>query len=65
MKLCCDKALHILDWQPVLTFKENIQMTSDWYSNYLVNEKSSWDFTLNQIDYYEKLALKKGLTWTV
>ena len=63
LKLCCDKALHVLNWKPVLFFEENVKMTSEWYSNYLGYKNDNWDFTISQIEYYEKLALKRGIQW--
>ena len=39
LKLNCDKALSLLNWEPILDFKTTIDMTSDWYYSFYKNEK--------------------------
>ena len=39
LKLNCDKALSLLNWEPTLDFETTISMTSDWYYSYY-NDKS-------------------------
>lgn len=61
LKLNCDKALHLLDWQAVLKFNETAYFTSKWYY-YYYNEKPNsselFQFTINQIrDYINKSKL--------
>ena len=34
LKLNCDKALSLLNWEPILDFKTTIDMTSDWYYSF-------------------------------
>jgi CDP-glucose 4,6-dehydratase len=34
LKLCCDKALHQLNWKPTLNFQETAKWTADWYRTY-------------------------------
>ncbi len=63
LKLCCDKALHQLAWKPILGFRENIQMTSDWYREFYNNHSEIWNYTQSQINYYRQLAVKRGAVW--
>ncbi len=39
LKLNCDKALSLLNWEPNLDFKTTITMTNDWYHSFY-NDKS-------------------------
>ena len=65
-KLCCDKALHILEWVPVMNFEETIQYTVDWYRNYYEGpNKEVYKFTNKQIESYIKLASKRKIVWTI
>ena len=40
LKLNCDKALSLLNWEPTLDFKTTINMTSDWYYSFYKNENA-------------------------
>lgn len=65
LKLCCDKAHHQLNWEPVLNFQETVKYTVDWYRYYYEHSQENiLDFTLNQIKEYETIAKKRGLPWT-
>ena len=64
LKLNCKKASRVLNWTSVLSFKELLKLTSDWYENFYINKNNSYEFTLNQIKLYEKIAKKKKLEWT-
>ena len=57
LKLNCDKALHYLDWKSRLSFKETIEMTANWYSNYYIHKTSIIDFTKKQINFYQNKFL--------
>lgn len=64
LKLNCDKALHLLNWQAVLNFQQTVRFTSEWYRNYYQQpDCSMMVFTIEQIKEYSKLAKQKGLTW--
>jgi CDP-glucose 4,6-dehydratase len=64
LKLNCDKALFDLGWRSALKFEETVKMTIDWYKEYYQNqEKSIYDFTINQIDEYTQLANSRGIFW--
>ena len=63
LKLSCDKALHLLDWHAVLSFEETVMMTADWYKRFYSKGKDMYDFTVNQIEEYTRLAAKQNLSW--
>jgi len=63
LKLCCDKALHYLNWQPTLSFSKTVDFTALWYHQYYQG-KSMLDFTRCQIEEFEKIAARQGIKWT-
>jgi CDP-glucose 4,6-dehydratase len=65
LKLCCDKALQRLGWQPVLDFEETVAFTADWYRSYYQerSEPSILALTEGQIARYEVLAAERGAVW--
>ena len=66
LKLCCDKALNLLQWRAILSFQDTIRMTIDWYRHYY--ESASEDMYLlsrQQIFKYQDLAKKEGLPWAL
>ena len=65
LKLNCDKALHHLHWQAVLSFQETVRMTAEWYRSYYDNSSMIRDVTFSQINEYETLAQNKGLRWAL
>ena len=62
LKLNCKKAKKKISWHSVLTFKENIRMTIEWYRAYYnVNKKVNMKrFSENQIKEFTKLILKRS-----
>jgi CDP-glucose 4,6-dehydratase len=64
LKLNCDKALFYLKWLPTLDYNKLIEFTSTWYYNFYNSEKNMLDFTLRQIEEYEKIAIEKEIEWT-
>lgn len=53
LKLNCDLAHEILNWQPKLNFEETIKMTVLWYKNYYENkELNVKELTIEQIKNY-------------
>lgn len=68
LKLCCDKALALLDWRAVLDFDLTMHFTSAWYSMYRKmlsgEEINMHEFTNRQIDAYCLLAKQVGLEWS-
>lgn len=66
LKLNCDKALFYLEWLPALGYENVIKFTSKWYYNYYIGiRETMFDFTLNQISEYEKIAKEKKIKWTM
>jgi CDP-glucose 4,6-dehydratase len=63
LKLNCDKALILLKWIPTLSYEKLIEFTANWYINFYLNNIDMYDFTLSQIDEYEKLAFNKEIQW--
>ena len=64
LKLNCDKALHFLQWEPVLDFLQTSQLTGEWYNQFYNGDKQGlFAFTVNQINDFEKKANQKGLQW--
>ena len=63
LKLSCDKALHELNWHPVLTFDETVRLTAEWYKVYYSGNRDMYDFSISQIQYYISMAIKQNLSW--
>ena len=64
LKLCCDKALHQLEWQPVLDFGETMEMTAEWYRQYYQKGGVTVrDVSDAQITDYVGRATERGLVW--
>lgn len=63
LKLNCDKALSYLNWQASLAYQDTIRFTSTWYYNFYKGETDILDFTMSQIEEYEKFFVEnlKGL----
>jgi CDP-glucose 4,6-dehydratase len=65
LKLNCDKALQLLQWNSVLDFSETVQMTGKWYQDfYSQNPSSILETTSRQIEGYTELAAQSNLVWT-
>ena len=59
LKLNSVKAEKIIHWESILNFKETIDLTMQWYNQYLKNKKYNtlYLITINQIkNYYLKIA---------
>ena len=63
LKLCCDKAFHQLNWEPILSFRENIEMTANWYRTYYEKSSNIWEFTKIQVNDYKRLGIQRGVVW--
>ncbi len=64
LRLSCDLALADLDWKAVLSFRETVAFTSDWYRHFADNgPKPMFGFAERQIDDYCGLAKERGLLW--
>jgi hypothetical protein len=63
--LNCDKALHDLQWKPVLEFEHTAALTAKWYDVfYNQPEKDLLEYTIAQINEYTEAASVKELEWT-
>ena len=58
LKLNCDKALHLLNWQAVLSFSETVKLTTEWYMNFYKNPEIISTVTNSQINEYQKILTK-------
>lgn len=63
LKLNCEKAEHVLTWDPVLTFEESVTFTADWYKSYLDGSDDLNELTLKQINTYCEMAKAKNALW--
>ena len=63
LKLCCDKALSHLKWQPTLTFDETVEYTASWYQSFYDSPDLIKAVTLKQIESYQQKASGKELQW--
>lgn len=65
LKLNCDKALQLLQWNSVLGFSETVKMTGKWYQDYYSQNPSPiLETTSRQIEEYTELAVQSNLVWT-
>jgi len=63
LKLNCDKALSLLNWNAVMGFEDTVRMTAKWYSDFYNNPKCIADTTDDQIEEYINFAKLEGLDW--
>jgi len=55
LKLNCDKALHHLKWKPTLNYNKTVKFTAEWYYKFYNINDNMYEFTLDQIDEYERM----------
>jgi CDP-glucose 4,6-dehydratase len=65
LKLNCDKALFYLKWEPNLDYTETIRLVSKWYYSFYREKIDMYEFTINQINEYEKIANERKRIWSV
>ncbi len=66
LKLNCDKALHNLQWKPVLEFHETAEFTGTWYDDYYNGkDQDMYAYTIQQIAAYERRAAEKHIAWAL
>ncbi len=63
LKLCCDKALSLLNWQAILSFEETVEHTAFWYKRFYENRENMFEFSVQQIEKYCFLANERGMEW--
>ena len=61
LKLNCDKALHHLNWQAVLSFQDSARLTGEWYRSYYDKNIFIRNVSISQIKEYEVCAHDKGM----
>ena len=59
LKLNSDKAKKILNWKSVMNFKETTLMTIEWYRTFYNNSKNIRDYSIKQIEKFEKIMLER------
>jgi CDP-glucose 4,6-dehydratase len=52
LKLNCDKALQYLNWKSVMSFRETVRLTADWYRSYYERKEDMRGVTFGQIEKY-------------
>ena len=66
LKLCCDKAMSLLNWQAVLSFDETMKLTALWYRTfYKSSGRDMLEFSIEQIETYGSLAKQRNVAWAV
>jgi CDP-glucose 4,6-dehydratase len=63
LRLSCDKALFLLNWRAALQFHETVAFTVDWYREWDNKKSNIYDYSVDQIQQYCRMALTRGLTW--
>ncbi len=63
LKLNCDKAFSLLEWNSVLNFDETVKFTTDWYTKYYQNKELVCNITDEQIKNFTDLARNRNLLW--
>ena len=63
LKLCCDKALSILNWQAILSFDESVELTASWYRRFYQGQDDMFEFSKKQIERYCVMATEKSMDW--
>ncbi|ABE52507.1 CDP-glucose 4,6-dehydratase [Methanococcoides burtonii] len=63
LKLCCDKALHVLGWQATLDFEKTVKFTVDWYRSYYTTDTDIFELSCQQISDYVNFAMEQGQSW--
>ncbi|WP_319508433.1 CDP-glucose 4,6-dehydratase [uncultured Methanolobus sp.] len=63
LKLCCDKALHLLGWGPTLTFDETARFTVEWYRDFYSDNKDVYAMSCKQIEEYVQKAYERKQVW--
>jgi CDP-glucose 4,6-dehydratase len=67
LRLNCEKAQEMLNWGPVLSFEETVQMTSSWYQNFYSSRSQApnmLEMTVKQIQQYIDFANLRAHKWT-
>ncbi|MHC8732332.1 CDP-glucose 4,6-dehydratase [Arenicellales bacterium IMCC56312] len=65
LKLSCDKALHRINWRPVLSIEEALNFTKEWYQKFRSSPSCSRSVSEEQIDQYCDLGRARGVPWAI
>jgi CDP-glucose 4,6-dehydratase len=60
LRLCIDKAVHILKWRPMIDSKTAVDWTVEWYKAWHENKASMQDISLEQIRKFQILINEEG-----
>ena len=63
LKLNCEKAGHMLDWQSTLNYHECVEMVAEWYLTYFGKGDDLKIKTLEQISRFETMASNRRQAW--
>jgi len=63
LKLSCDKALHFLDWHALLSFKDTVRLTAQWYRTFYECSENMYEYSTRQIEYYVSEAKNQKMPW--
>ena len=61
LKLNCNKSKTILKWKCILSIRETVYMTVNWYKNYYHKPKKIFETSVEQIQKYEQLLSKRSI----
>lgn len=59
LKLNSNKAKKMLNWKSVLTFRETIQLVTNWYKIFYNKKNNIYTESIKQIKFYEKIFMKR------
>jgi CDP-glucose 4,6-dehydratase len=65
LKLNCEKAARMLNWEPTLNFHEAVNFTSSWYKQYYQDKSMIDELTSGQLEKYIQLAKERGKSWII
>lgn len=63
LKLSCRKARRMLKWRPVLSFKDTMKLTADWYREYYGGNTDMAKLSEEQIEAYADRARELSIEW--
>ena len=63
LRLNCDKALSILEWESILDFDKALQLTADWYREFYKGNSHMAAYTTKQIDFYQEMSHLNNQKW--
>ena len=64
LKLNCDKALTLINWQANLTYENTIKFTGEWYSNFYNSDWEAYAASVNQINSFTEIAKQNSAPWS-